>query len=112
MPGRRVRDERDARNLLDAVDRSGQSLASWCRASGVDGRSLNAWRLNLARRDGSKPVPAEVHLVELFVEDSGRGPTSVFRITHGSFVVDVAGDVAGDVDAESLRRVLWAVSRC
>ena len=50
MAGRRILNEQDARRSLAAAKSSRAGLAAWVRAHGVDGRSLNAWRVNLERR--------------------------------------------------------------
>ena len=47
---RKITDEREARRCLTAAARSGNAPGAWARANGIDGRSLNAWRINLARR--------------------------------------------------------------
>lgn len=65
--GRRIRDEQEARRFLAAVRRSGVSRGDWARARGIDGRSLRAWDMNLARR-GTRPGPRkswETHPREL-----------------------------------------------
>jgi hypothetical protein len=50
MPRRKkVKDEQEARRFLLAVEAEGGDIRSWARAHGVDGRSLQAWRVNLAR---------------------------------------------------------------
>ena len=50
---RKVRDEEEARCLLDEAEMMGMSRAAWARSQGVDPRSLNAWRMNIERRPGS-----------------------------------------------------------
>ncbi len=65
MPaGRKIRDSRDARACLDRVKSSAVSRAEWARAHGIDGRSLHAWEMNLARRGQvAKPSPRLVEMV-------------------------------------------------
>ena len=63
MAGSEVADAREAGTLLDAQQRSGLPLASLARSRGIDGRSLNAWRINLTR--GASPLVTELQLVEL-----------------------------------------------
>ena len=48
---RKVRGARDARACLAAAAESGLSRREWARSNGVNARSLNAWRLNLARSE-------------------------------------------------------------
>ncbi len=50
MERRKIRDEADAHTCLGAAKESGLTRAAWRRAAGVDGRSLRAWSMNLARR--------------------------------------------------------------
>src|SRR5688572_33026895 len=57
---RKVGGEREARAWLSAAQASGQSLGEWARARGIDGRSLNVWRVNLARRSASPPSGASL----------------------------------------------------
>ena len=56
---RRVDDELEARRCLQAVAASGRSLGAWAREQGIDGRSLNAWRVNLGRRENSAARPTK-----------------------------------------------------
>ena len=50
MPGRKIRDESDARECLAAVRVAGGDRVAWAREHRVDARSLNAWRVALERR--------------------------------------------------------------
>jgi transposase-like protein len=73
--GRKIEDEREAVRCLRAAERQGVSAGEWARAHGVDGRSMHAWQMNLARRGTTSPrkqrkarpkaVPAAHTLVEL-----------------------------------------------
>ena len=105
MAGRKILDEREARELLDQVTESGTDRATWARSHGVDPRSLNAWRLNLARREGH-PARRPLRLVEL-VADTGHHPV-VVHVRCGPFVIDVTAEV----DDRLLSRVLSAVASC
>jgi transposase-like protein len=55
MEARKIVDDADARRCLAAVAASGRPRATWAREHGVDARSLNAWRITLARRDARRP---------------------------------------------------------
>jgi hypothetical protein len=110
MAGRRIHDEREAREALDQVARTGSDRVNWAREQGIDPRSLNAWRLNLARRD-RREHPA-LRLVEL-VAAPVTAPDSdiarpVLQVRCGTFVVDVRPDV----DDRLLARVLALVASC
>lgn len=102
MAGRKIRDERDARECLDAVEQSGMERAVWARANGVDARSLNAWRLNI---DRPRPEIDALRIVEL-VPQSTRA--AWFRVACGPFVVEVPTDF----DDNALARLLGVVAAC
>jgi hypothetical protein len=67
--GRKIRDETEAMACLAAVARSSLSRREWARAHGIDGRSLNSWRLNLERRGRSAEMTA-LRLVEVFAGET------------------------------------------
>lgn len=67
MAGRKVLNEQDARRCLNAVNASRRELGAWAREHGVDGRSLNLWRVNLERRGVPRDRAAAPKLVELVV---------------------------------------------
>ena len=115
---RRVDDELEARRCLQAVAASGRSLGAWAREQGIDGRSLNAWRVNLGRRENSaaRPTKAPVKqvrggLVELV-------PTSRPTTVHGGmgrYVLEVDGarvEFGDDFREETLTRVMAVLRRC
>lgn len=104
MAGRKIRDVAEARTSLDAAEASGMTRAQWARANGIDGRSLNAWRLNLARRS---PATSRLRLVELVPATPSR-TTVPLRVRCGPFVVEVDADF----DEVALTRLLTVVSSC
>jgi hypothetical protein len=118
MPVRRkIEDEREAVRCLRAAEREGVSGGEWARAHGVDGRSLHAWQMNLARRGSSvrrrkarsKPVPTTHALVELL-----PGPAPTAR-GAGRYVLEVGGarvEFGDDASVATLRRVLEALRSC
>jgi len=55
---RKITNELDAERCLAAARRAGGDVGAWARANGVDGRSLNAWRMNLARRGSTRRSPS------------------------------------------------------
>jgi len=119
---RKVKDEHEARRCLVAARRTGESVGAWARAHGIDGRSLNAWRVNLARR-GADPNPTRPRttaraatamvvrpraaLVEL-VSASPPGVTARYLVHVGEFRVEVGDDFAAD----TLRRIVEVVRAC
>ncbi len=104
MVRQKIRDAEEARAALDAAARSGLPRATWARVHGVDARSLNAWRLNLERREPLDPVP--LRLVELVA--APVAPTSRYVVRVGGWEVEV--DDA--FDARVLRRLLDVVATC
>jgi hypothetical protein len=104
MAGRKIRDAHEARSCLDAAESSGVPRADWAREHGIDGRSLHAWHMNLARR-ASEPTP--LRLVEL-VPSAPSAATPCVRVRCGPFLVEVGADF----DDRTLVRVLAAVAAC
>lgn len=108
--GRRVRDEADARACLDAVTLSGLTSREWARSNGVDGRSLQAWRLNLARRrspQSTAPRPTSPpRLVELLPRPAPVTPVYVIHVG------ELRVEVRGDFEADALRRLVQALAAC
>ncbi len=105
MAGRKIRDERDARECLAAVDDSGVSCVEWSQRNGVDGRSLNAWRMNMKRRAKCSKSTTTIRMLELV--PAGQ-PSAEYRVRCGPFVVEV--DVC--FDDQVLGRLLAVVAGC
>jgi transposase-like protein len=113
MEKRKIRDEADARTCVAAAKASGLTRAAWCRALGVDGRSLRAWSMNLARRKtagnrGSKTeaIAKRVELVELIAAPPAPLRTTArYTVRVGKLGIEV-GD---DFDAGTLRRLVEAL---
>lgn len=119
MGRRKVVDEREARALLAKAARPGADLGAVARAHGVDGRSLNAWRCNLARGararpdfTGPSPEVARAGLVELVpvagVDSSQRDGAARYTLR----VMGAALEFGDDVSAHTLRRVLEVLRSC
>jgi hypothetical protein len=108
MAGRKIVDEADARACLGAVASSGRTRVDWARAHGVDARSLNAWRMNLERRERlvqDRPL----RLVELVQPTATPRPGgSGVRVRAGGVVVELDRDF----DMEVLVAVLDVVAPC
>jgi hypothetical protein len=114
MSKRKTADEQDARACLDRAKVAVQSPGAWARANGVDGRSLNIWRVNLERADhrrgagssGASDLP-RFGLVELVPRpervDSGSGARYALEI-EGTRL-----EFGDDASSATLRRVLEAV---
>lgn len=105
MARRKIRDADEARILLDRYEVCGASLVDFARMEGIDGRSLNAWRINLerARRRDIDSVPEFIELVS-----TGAVGTSPFLVRCGPFAVEVPPQF----DAATLARLLEVVATC
>lgn len=117
--GRKIEDEREAVRCLRAAERKGMSAGAWARAHGVDGRSLHAWQMNIARRGAPGPLrrrktrpkasPAAHSLVELVPAVTSAAPGSGrYALVVGSARVEF-GD---DVSVATLRRVVEVLRSC
>lgn len=103
MPGRKIRDERDALDCLDRYERSGLDFRDWVRLHEVDGRSLHCWKLSL-----EKKRPRPLRLVELVPDRPPASKPTAYLIRCGEFAVEVGGDF----DQETLARILEVVAAC
>jgi len=108
MAGRRIVNEQDARRCLAAVLSARGELAAWARAHGIDGRSLNAWRVNLESRGVPRRRSVVPKLVELV-------PTVMSPAARAPYVLHVRGveiEVGNDFDEPSLRRLVGLLKSC
>jgi transposase-like protein len=104
---RKIEDDRDARACLRAARVAGVSVGEWARDHGVDGRSLNAWRINLSRSGSTGRVEAKPRLVELVPAAPSRA--------DARYVVHVDGatiELADDFREETLVRLVRALRAC
>ncbi len=107
MAGRKVFNEQDARRCLAAVKSSRRELATWAREHGVDGRSLNIWRVNLERRGEGRRAAAP-SLVELVVAPAAQTARVPFVLRIGG----VELEVGSCFDDASLRRLVAVLKSC
>lgn len=113
MSQRKVRDGADARACLKAVEASGMTLRAWANAHDMDGRSLHAWRMNLARGAPPQARRGRAALVELVPQRPLGEPItgdarSPYRILCGGMAVEVDAHF----DEGVLRRLLGVVASC
>jgi hypothetical protein len=110
MAGRKVIDEEEARACLADQACSRLSPARWAQENGYDGRSINAWRMNLERR--AAQVVEELNLVELVPIDHGNVPTVRDEVSRtvpamtlrcGAFSIDVPATFDEGLLTELLR---------
>lgn len=109
---RKTVDEKDARRCLARLARSGETLRSWARSNGVDGRSLRAWQINMSRRGPPEAfVPTTTRLVELVPTSepaSMVSDTKRYVVRVGAYRVEL-GD---DFEAAALRRIVEVLGSC
>ncbi len=106
---RKIEDERDARACLKAARAAGMSAGEWAREHGIDGRSLNCWRVNLSNGWATKrAASAKPHLVELV-------PTTAAHHIEARYVVrlgEITLELDDDFQEESLVRIVRALRAC
>lgn len=105
MAGRKIRDEQDARECLSAIESGDLSRGEWSRRNGVDGRSLNAWSVNLRRRAKETASSTTIRMLELV--PAGQ-PAAEYRVRCGPFVVELDERF----DNQVLSRLLAVVAEC
>jgi len=108
---RTVRDQEEACALLDRLADSGLKLPKFCAELGIDGRSLNCWRRNLARRRRpgvtSAPAPQRLRLVEI-LPSAPPQPAASYRVSVGDVVIELDDHF----DERTLARLLRVVGGC
>jgi len=108
MPGRRIINEEDARRCLAAAKAFRGGVAAWAQVHGVDGRSLNCWRVNLRRRKAPAPRALAPRLVELV-------PAPMASAARAAYVLHIRGvelEVGHGFEDESLRRLIGLLKSC
>ena len=92
--------EEDARSIIAAWRRSGDSLPGFCRANGLAAVRVSRW---LARLDG--PEPVQFHPVRLTHEPAAAAPADIEVDLPGGITVRLPPGFA----VEDLRRILGAL---
>jgi hypothetical protein len=104
--GRKVDDEREARAFLKAAKVAGLTPGAWAREYGIDGRSLDAWRIKLAGAP-SRVLARRPRLVELVAAPPvGTEPRYVVRVG------EVTIEFGDDFRDESVVRLVRALRAC
>lgn len=104
--GRKIASEEEARRCFAAAKAARAELGPWARAHGIDGRSLNAWKVNLAKR-GVRRRPNAPQLIELVPK--------VPRVSPARYVVRVGNvvlELGDDFNDETLRRLVGLLKSC
>ncbi len=99
---RRIRDEVEARACLAKVTASRRPLAAWSREHGLDGRSLNMWKVNLERREVAALRPRFVELV----------PRASVSARYAVILGDVRVEVDDSFEPETLARLVATLRSC
>jgi hypothetical protein len=119
--GRKIEDELEARHCLSAAEASGLAHRAWAREQGIDARSLNMWRVILAR-SGSTPTQrrrrskrAEVAATQLVELVPASDASAAGSGKPARYVLNVDGarvEFGDDFSAPTLRRVLEVLRAC
>jgi hypothetical protein len=105
---RKIEDARDARACVKAARAAGLSLGAWARRHGVDGRSLHAWSVNLARSSSSTTANvAKPRLIELVPP-----PVPQAAVRYVVHVGDAEVELGDDFKDETLARVVRVLRAC
>ena len=110
MAGRKIRDQFEARSALFEAEASGLTRVEWARHAGVDARSLNMWRLSLAKGAAPPDEAPALRLVELV-----SGPAPATSASTPRYTVH-CGELSVEVDERfedsTLLRLLQVVASC
>ena len=98
---RKVRNEADARKLLDAWRRSGRILRDWCHAEGLNAHSLGWWRMHLGNQG--------IRMMEVTPAVVPVPQRSARYFIH---LDDVCIEVSDDFREDTLTRLLALVESC
>jgi hypothetical protein len=105
MAGRRIRNEREAREALIQVAKAGVGRVDWARkGASIPGRSMpggSTWR-------GATAASVRPSVSSSWWRSPCAAASTVVHVRCGPFVVDVTADV----DDRLLARVLAAVASC
>ena len=114
MAGRKIIDKAEARRFLAAARRKGQSTGEWVKGRGIDGRSLQAWKMTFEREGAKLPRRARTRskpkaLVELVPAIAAVTTRAVkYALEHDGVRLEFGDDVVDD----TLRRVLLVLRSC
>lgn len=121
MSRRKIGDESEARKCLSAIDAAGGDIRAWAREHGIDGRSLHAWRVNLARSGAKTRGPRRKRrsarvttkgLVELVPAGFAAAVPSLGPTRYVLEVGGVRVEFGDDFYEPTLRRVVGILRSC
>jgi hypothetical protein len=102
--GRKITTEDEARRCLRAAKAASQTPGEWARAHGIDGRSLNMFRVNLERSSRSTAL----RLVELV--PAPRTPAQTrYLVRVGD---QLAVELSDDFQEETVLRLVRVLRSC
>jgi hypothetical protein len=101
MARRKINGEAEAAALLREWRAESVDFKVFCKERGVDGRSLQCWRMNFAKRE-----PEPVRLLELTLPPEKVAAS--YRIHLGELTLEVDDNFRED----TLARLLTVVGRC
>ncbi len=101
MARRKISGKSEAVALLEEWRSESVDFKVFCKERGIDGRSLQCWRMNFSRRE-----PEPVRLLELTIPREEN--VACYQIRVGDFTVEVNDDFRD----ETLSRLLTVVGRC
>ena len=105
MARRKVRDEREARALVEEARRRGVRPSVVSRERGINGRSAQAWSMTLAKKD--KPTASQaLGIVELVPID--ERPEPVYRVWVG----DLSIELTSDFEPLAVQRLVAVLRTC
>jgi len=113
---RRIEGELEARRCLSRVEAEDAQIGAWARAHGIDGRSLNMWRVNLARR-GTKPNAPRGRQLRSPVPSAGVVELVPMAIpsTAVRYVLEIGSarlEIGDDFSEPTLRRLIGVLRTC
>jgi len=112
---RRIESELEARRCLLRVEAEDAQVGAWARAHGIDGRSLNMWRVNLARR-GVVPRPrARQPPMRLPATGVVEIVPAVMGSTATRYVIELGGarlELGDDFAEPTVRRLIGMLRTC
>ena len=110
--GRCIRDEADARQLLDQISQSDLGTADWCKQNDINKHSLYSWRAKLARqrlRQRKQAAQKEQTLPHFAEIQLHTQTTPQFLITAPN---GWTLQIDGNPDAEPIGAILQAIAKC
>jgi len=104
MARRKIRDEAEAVAVIEEARRRGVKPSVVSREHGIDGRSVQAWGMALAKRRSPAPSEGLLELVPVVATSA--------RHSYRVWVGDLSIEVCDDFDEHSVRRLVTVLRAC